>query len=323
MKCKLAIIGLLLFLVTKTFGQAWVAEENTFGTNWNISFQAGRTALLSEIKTDLSSLNNDMNNLSDWGINLQIGKMVWDQIDIGFELGYSTYKGYKNNSANVNWLMLHKQFNNETSNFQPYSIYYDSDLTNLATYVKYNFINFSSWAKGYLRLNVYTKLGIGIAYPSVVMGFSDIASYNFTGLSHPLYAMGSYDEPKRDAYSFFSLAFGVNYQLSDRVFFSAEASFQFIGADNLDGIHNYNKLLTPDVPDHLTHNYRIRVYDTTAKIMIGAIYFFNFENHRKERERITPWFAYRYRSYYSKYQRPSTRKAKQESLPFFNNKFNK
>ena len=164
-------------------------------------------------------------------------------------------------------------------------------------------------------------MGVGIAYPTVELGFSDMASYYFTGLTHPLYAKGRYDDKKRKAHIFFSPAFGINYQLSDRMFFSAEASLPLIGADYIDGSHNYSKLLTPEVPDHLTHEFLIKTYDMTAKIMIGATYFFNFNGHRKERERLTPWFAYRYRSYYSKYQRPSTKKAKKERLPFFKNKF--
>lgn len=305
----------------KTSGQAWVVEEKNFGTNWNVSLHIGQTALLSEVKTNFSASSSDMNNLSDWAINLQIGKMVWDQIDIGVEFGHSSYQGYKNNPTNINWLMLHNKFNNETSHFQPHSIYYHSNVTNFSLYGKYSFINFSSWAKGFLRLNVYAKMGIGIAYPSVELGFTDLASYYFTGLKHPLYSKGHYGDTKISVHSILSPAFGVNYQLSSRIFFSAEASLQFIGTDDIDGIHNYNKLLTPDVPDHLTNQYRTNVFEMTAKIMFGATYFFNFNSFRKERERLTPWFVYRYRSYYSKYQRPSTKRAKRERLPFFKNKF--
>lgn len=303
-----------------TWGQGWVVQENTFETNWNITLQVGRTALLSEVHTDFSGSSNDMNNLSDWGFNLQIGKMVWERFDMGVEFGFSNYKGYRKNSSNVNYLMLHHLYNNELQDFQPFEIYYDSDIINCTVYAKYNFINFNTWATSFMRLNMYVKLGVGIAFPSSELGYTDKASYEFTGLTHPLYVKGRYPNYQRDAHNFFHPAFGMNYQLSDRFFLSGEVSFQFIGADNIDGIHNFNKNLTPDVPDHLTHEYRIRVYDLTAKFMFGVSYFFNFDSHRKNREKYLPFFSNRYRSYYSKYHNTSTKKDRQERLPFFNDK---
>lgn len=306
---------------TNLLAQGWVADDNNFETNWNVTFQVGRTALLSEVNIDFSGSSNDMNNMSDWGINLQIAKMVWDGLDIGMEFGVSNYKGFKDNSANVNWLMRHNDFNNENVDYQPYPIYYDSDLTNFTLFVKYNFINFSSWSTGYLKMNIYLKLGIGLAFPSAELGFKDFASYEFTGLTHPLYLKGRYPNTKKDTHNFFSPAFGLNYQLSERLFISAETSFQMIGADNLDGIHNYNRELSPDIPDNLTNEYRIRVYDMTAKFLFGLTYFFNFDTHKQKRREHMPWFSNRYRSYYSKFHQQSSKKERQERLPFYRDNF--
>jgi len=317
LKQKIIFILVALFFSSNLFGQAWVSDENNFETNWNITFQVGQTALLSEINSDFSGTSNDMNNQSDWGFNLQIAKMVWERFDLGFEFGVSNFKGYKNYSSNVNWLNKHVDFNNDKQDFQPFAIYYDSDVTNFTIYSKYNFINFSSFSKGYIKLNLYLKLGAGLVLPSVEMGYKDLANYEFTGLSHPLYLKGRYPEPTKDAHFIFHPAFGLNYQLSDRIFFSAESSFQFLSADNIDGIHNFNSLLTPDVPDELTPQYRISVKTMTAKFMVGVSYFFNFDTHRQMRLKYMPWFENRYRSYYSKYQKASTKKARTEWLPFF------
>lgn len=311
----------ILLSVNTLYGQAWVVDGNNFETNWNVTLQVGRSALLGEVNTDFSGWNNDMNNTSDWAFNLEVAKMIWDRFDIGFEFGVSNFQGFKNYSGNVNYLMLHHDFNNATKDFQPYPIYYDSDLTDFTIFIKYNFINFSSWSKGYLRLNLYFKFGAGIAFPSAELGYKDLANYEFTGLTHPFYLKGRYPNPRKDAHNFYSPAFGFNYQLSDRVFFSAESSFQLVGADNLDGIHNYNNLLTPDVPQELTGLYRIRVYDLTAKFLFGVTYFFNFDTHKQLRQKHMPWFENQYRSYYSKFQRQSTKKARQERLPFFDDKF--
>lgn len=317
------LLGILLFwgVNANLLAQGWVADDNNFETNWNVTFQVGRTALLNEVNIDFSGSSNDMNNMSDWGINLQIAKMVWDGLDIGLEFGVSNYKGFKDNSANVNWLMLHNDFNNENVDFKPYPIYYDSDLTNFTLFLKYNFINFSSWSKGYLKMNIYLKLGIGLAFPSSELGFKDFASYEFTGLTHPLYLKGRYPNTGKDTHNFFSPAFGLNYQLSERLFISAETSFQLIGADNLDGIHNYNRELNPDVPDNMTNEYRIRVYDMTAKFLFGLTYFFNFDTHKQKRREHMPWFSNRYRSYYSKFHQQSSKKERQERLPFYRDNF--
>lgn len=301
------------------FGQGWVSEENTFETNWNITFQTGRTALLGEVLTDFSGTYNDMNNQSDWGFNFQIAKMVWDRFDVGFEFGVSNFKGYKNYSGNVNWLMLDKMFNNEEKDYQPFAIYYDSDITNFSIYLKYNFINFRTFTKGYLKMNLYAKIAAGILFPTVEMGYKDQANYDFTGLTHPLYLKGRYPSPQKDSHSILNPAMGLNYQLSERLFFSAETSFQLIGADNLDGVHNFNTELKPDVIDNTV--YRVRVNSLTAKFMFGVTYFFNFDTHRQARIKEMPWFENRYRSYYSRFHKPSSKQERQERLPFFLDKF--
>ncbi len=298
-----------------------MTDDNFFETNWNVTFQVGRTALLTEVTKDYRTFSSDLNNMSDWGFNLQIAKMVWERFDLGFEFGVSNYKGFKNNPSNVPYLMAHFLYNNENKNFKPYPIYYDSDFTNFSIFLKYNFINFSSWTQGYFKMNVYAKLGFGFAFPSAEMGYTDMASYELTGLEHPLYLKGRYPNPKKDTHSFFSPAFGLNYQLSERIFLSGEASFQQIGADNLDGVKNYERTLTIDTPYEEVQLHRRRVNSITAKFMVGATYFFNFDTRRLERERNMPWFKSQYRSYYSHFHRPSSKKRQQQRQPFFNKNF--
>lgn len=300
------LFWLLLLFSNQVFAQNFKSKINPFESNWNVTFQIGRTALLSEVNTNFRGTSNDMNNLSDWGFNFQISKMVVSQLELGVEFGLSNYKGYKKNSANVNWLNLHPDFNNERVNYLPLAIYYDSNLTNFIFFGKYNFANFSTWTKGYLKLNLYAKIGIGIGFPSAELGFQDMASYELTGLIHPIYVKGRMNRPTKDVHNFFSPAIGLNYQLSDRIFFSAETSFQFIGADNLDGIHNYNRQLRPDVPKSEINQYRVRVYDLTAKFMVGITYYFNFDVTRQAREKQNPWFRKSEEFYYSKYHQSST-----------------
>lgn len=307
-------ITIIIFSGTAAFAQAWRSDTNTFDKNWNFTIQLGRTALLSEINKDFSGVSNDMNNQSDWGFNLQLAKMVIDHLDLGFEFGLSNYKGYRNYSGNVNWLMLHTAFNNSRGDYLPLPIYYDSDVTNFSIYLKYNFANFHKLTRGYLNINLYAKVAVGVLFPSVEMGFQDNSNYALTGLVSPLYLKGRNPRPEKDSHFIMNPALGLNYQLSDRLLFSAETSMQLIGSDNLDGIHNFNTQLRPTVPDQETPAYRIPVYDLTAKFMVGMTYYFNIDNHKGLREKASPWHTRQQQFFFSQFHKSSTKK-KQEN-PF-------
>jgi len=319
-KSFLLIIGFLAF-TSIAYPQGWLTDENNFETNWNITFQIGPTILVTEMKKDFSGTNNNMNNQPKIGFNLQLAKMVFERLDIGFDFGISSYKGNRENPSNVNYLMLSGLYNNKNGDFQPYPIYYESNTTNFTIYSKYNFINFSSFSKGFIKLNLYAKMGLGILFISSEMGYINLANYELTGLTHPLFVIGRNPNPVKNAHFSLSPSFGMNYQLSERFFVSAETSLQFINADYIDGVHNFNDKLTPEIPGDLANKYRVQVYDMTGKFMLGLTYFFNFDSHWRTREKAFPWYYSRYRSYYSKFQTPSTKKAMQERLPFYNIKF--
>jgi len=318
---KYFIILILGAFSSATYSQGWLTEENNFETNWNFTFQLGPTVLVNELNKDFSGTGNDMNNQADIGFSFQLAKMIWERVDMGFDFGVSNYKGYRLNPSNINYLMLSNNFNNEISDFQPYSIYYKSNITNFTIFTKYNFINFSSFSKGFIKLNLYTKLGFGLIFLSSEMGYSNYSNYVLTGLTHPLFSVGHFPNPMRNSHFSINPAFGMNYQLSDRFFISAEASFQIINADYIDGIHNYNNKLRPDVESSFIEDYRVNVYDITGKFMLGLTFFFNFDSRRQTRKDAFPWYFNRYRSYYSKFQTPSTKKARKDRLPFYNIKF--
>jgi len=311
---------LLSLLITNVRAQGWLVEENTFETNWNATFQVGRSALLSEMLKDFSGISNDMNNLSDWAFNVQLAKMVYDRMDVGFEFGVSNFRGYKNNPSNVNYLMRYFYFHTEGKDFQPYSIYYDSDITNFTLFTRYNFINFSSFARGYLNLNLYAKVGLGMIFISTEMGYKDKANYEFTGLEHPLYVKGRYSNMEKSSHVILSGGLGLNYQLTERIFFSGESNFQLLNADYVDGVHNYDSSLTPNMDLAEASHHRVQVYDITGKFLIGITYFFNLDTHHQLRMSALPWYDSRYRSYFSKYHNPKANKAFEEYLPFSHKK---
>ena len=292
MELKRIFLVIIAFLAFSSiaFSQGWLTDENNFETNWNLTFQVGPTDLVTEMRKDFSGTSNDMNNQPKIGFSLQLAKMVMERLDIGFDFGVSGYKGTRENPSNVNYLMLSGYYNNKNADFQSFPIYYESNVTNFSLYSKYNFINFSSFSKGFIKLNLYTKLGLGIVFISSEMGYINQANYELTGLSQPLFVIGRNPRPVMNSHFSISPSFGMNYQLSERVFISAELSFQFINADYIDGIPNFNDKLTPDVPGELPNEYRDQVYDITGKFMLGLTYFFNFDSHWRTREKAFPWY---------------------------------
>jgi hypothetical protein len=315
-------IFVLLFCCSLSgLGQGWIAEENNIETNWSVTLQIGPSMLINEVHKDFSGPTNDMGNKPNLAYNILLSKMVWERGDLGFEAGFSNYSGDRGNSSSVNYVMRSKTFNNEQSDFLPFSIYYKSDAINFGVFAKYNFINFSSFTKGFYLLNMYVRAGIGMVMISSEMGYSEMANYELTGLTHPLFAKGRYSNSNRGISVMFSPAFGMNYQLSDRFFISAEISTQILNVDYIDGVYNFNSQLSPDIDDPLPKAYRDPVFDVTGKFMVGVTYFFNFDSQRQDRLKVMPFYSNRYRSYYSKFQKQSTKRARKLRLPFYNDNF--
>lgn len=290
-------------------------------TDWSATFQAGSTVLIGELNKDFSGWTNDFNNVADWGVNFQLSKMVIPRLDVGLEMAFSRYRGFKKDSESVNYLMYHYYLNNSTTNFEPYPVYYRSSLNNYTLFFKYNFLNIRTMRKGYVVWNMYAKFGLGVGIPRVVMGYSNPEHHVLTGLPNPLYAKG-FKPYASDLHGFFSPAFGINHQFSEHLFFSGEVSFQLIGADNIDGVHNYSPSLQFETDNNLVENHRVRVHDTTLRFLLGVTYYFNIDIVKTPRELSIPWYREQYMTYFSKYHVASSKKERQERLPFFREKFN-
>jgi hypothetical protein len=313
-------ISFLFLFYAEVSGQAWVVEENNFETNWNMTLQTGTSALLTETTGSLGHWGNEMSNSPGAAINFQIAKMVWERVDIGIEAGYSTLNGTKSNPSRIVYLNQHPVFFNNGKKFLPKPLNYNTQLINYGIFTKYNFINFSTWALGFLKINIFTRLGIGALSYQSELNYNNTDAYVFTGLPQPLYSANEREYP--GALTFYVYpAFGLNYQLNDRIFLSAELSTQFYSTGNLDGIPRYSGELTPESTPAEVKSYYKPTNTLSAKLLLGVTYFFNFNSTNNKRMKEYPWFSSRYRSYYSKYQPKSTKKERQQWLPFFNEKF--
>lgn len=278
--------------------------------------QIGEGSIVSEYTNGY--LFNEMNHQPDFAFSILLSKMVWEQFDIGISIGASNFRGFNQNPANIIALTQHPSLNNNEGDFRPYPIYYDSDFTHFSLFSKYNFINFKTFAKGYLLLNIYAKLGLGVILPSVEMGYKDKANYQMTKLEHPLFLKGRIPSPKKDIHMLISPAVGVNYQLSERLFLSVEPCVQILTMDYLDGIITYSSNLTNTTPISELNNYKIIATTFAAKLSLGITYFFNFDTQKENRRSQLPWYENRYRSYYSKYHKPSSKRKRQQRMPFYN-----
>lgn len=316
----LITISFLILFCTEVSGQAWVVEDNNLETNWNMTFQTGFSALLTEMSSDLGHWGNEMNNSPGTAMNFQIAKMVWERVDIGLEGGYTTLNGTKSNPSKIVFLNQHPFFFNDGKGFRPNPLKYNTRLINYGIFTKYNFINFSTWALGYLKINIYTRLGIGALSYQTELNYTNRNNFAFAVSNTPLYRATQQEYP-RPATFYIYPAFGLNYQLNDRIFLSAELNTHFYSTGNLDGVPHFRDGLTPETSPEAIKSYYDPTNTLSAKILLGVTYFFNFNNTNNKRMKEYPWFSSRYRSYYSKYQPKSTKKERQQWLPFFNEKF--
>lgn len=313
-------ISLIFLFYAEVCGQGWVVEENNLETNWNTTLQAGTSALLTEFSTDMRHWGNEMNNSPGMTINFQIAKMVWERVDIGIEAGYSTLNGTKSNPEKIVFLNKHPVFFNNDTGFSPDPLQYNTKLFNYGIFTKYNFINFSTWALGFLKINIYTRFGIGAISYQTELNYSNNDAYVFTGLPSPLYHTNK-QEYAKPLTLYVSPAFGLNYQLNDRIFLSLELSTHLYTTGNFDGVPRFIQGLTPETPPEEIKSYYEPTNTLSAKILLGLTYFFNFNSTNNKRMKEYPWFSSQYRSYYSKYQPKSTNKERQQWLPFYNEKF--
>lgn len=309
---------IFLFLnMPLAFAQGWLTDENNFETNWNLSIQVGPSVVLTEIEGSYSEPTGSMRHNPGFSYDIRLGKMVLERFDTGIDFSQSFFTGYRNNPSTLNYMRYLFLENNVPSHLLTYPIHYSSALTVVSVYAKYNFINFSSFEKGIIKLNLYTKVAAGISFISSELIYKEETNYQLTGLSKPLFSSKDLEFPSTIHFTL-SPALGMNYQTSDRVFFTAEIGFSATNSDYVDGVRNFS--IPDNYPEYRAITYQ-KVTAITMKIMFGATYFFNFDSHRPTRERYLPWYHHRYRSYYSKYQAQSPQKARQERLPFYKDRF--
>lgn len=285
-----------------------------------MTLQVGTSALLTETTGNLGHWGNEMNNSPGAAINFQIAKMVWERVDFGIETGYSTLNGTKSNPSRIVYLNQHPVFFKNGKKFPLEPLNYNTQLISYGIFTKYNFINFSTWALGFLKINIFTRLGIGALSYQSELNYTNTDAYISTGLPQPIYSAKEREYP--GLFTFYAYpAFGLNYQLNDRFFISGELSTYFYSTGNLDGIPRYSNELKPESNPVEVKSYYERTNTLSAKLLLGITYFFNFNSTNNKRMKEYPWFSSQYRSYYSKYQPKSTKKERQQWLPFFNEKF--
>jgi hypothetical protein len=320
MKKILFILPLILFF-SEIQAQGWLTEENNMETNWNVTLQLGSSLLLGEMKKDFSGFNNNTSNTPGLGVSLQLSKMVWERVDIAAEIGLMSLNGANNNSSTIHYLMQSGNFNKGNLRFLPYPVNFHSNVFSFAVSTKYNFINFSSYLRSFIKLNLFIRLGIGTSYLASEMGYTEPGNYQLSGLSDPLFSTSRDLIFTERFHGFFLSAVGVNYQASERIFISGEMNFMIINSGLSDGIYNTNEQLPAEISGPVPNEFQIPVFGFAGKFSIGATYFFNFDTRRKTRQNAYPWYENRYRSYFSKYHAPASKRIIKERIPFYNNKF--
>jgi hypothetical protein len=288
--------------------------QNDWLKNWVVGSSGGVSYLAMELKKDLTQASMDMNSLPDLTYSFHIYKRLSKKFDLGLEYRKAFFNGYKKFSENANWLMYSTRFNNELVDFKPYPIYYNTSTSFFAVDGKLNFLNLYSKRYNFLNMNFYLRGELGISYVGVEMGYRDRASYEGTGLDHPIYEKGQGKHPQKDSYLAYSLGFGFHHQFSPRWSYFSEFSLFFVSNDYLDGIHNYNLVTQAGGTQTLQ---RVGVYDTIGILRFGFNYQFDLAKaKKKEGTNPTQWTTKKkgYQNEY--YLNKKNIKQKGSDLPF-------
>jgi len=317
LKKRGCFIGVFLSLCSLGVeAQGWLVDENTLETNWNLSFQLGTAALLTEIGTMGTVNRNQMNNNPGWALNFQLAKMVLERFDVGADLGFMHLYGNKTNPNAIVFLNQHPVFNVGQPGFQPYPVEYKTNAFSILLFSKYNFINFSSFSKGFINLNLYLKGGLGPLWLSGESNYKEAGFYGITGLPSPLYAIKQNGVPNL----LFHAAAGLHYQINKRVFVSAEFSAQTISSSLVNALPNYSGEINRSMTLAEAEQYRNKAFGVTARFMAGCTYFFNFNSTKEKQLRYLPFYHNRYRSYYSRFHTDEKKHMRKSYQPFYTRK---
>ena len=280
---------IFIFILTPFFLLAQQGElMRNFYKNWRAGGIGGFSYLAFELKKNFQQATMDMNSQPNMAYSFFITKRFKKQIETGLEFEKSYFSGFKSYSANINWLMYDKQFNNGNYHFIPDPVYYRTHISSFFLNLNYNFLNIYSERYNFLNMNIYLKGGFGISSIGVEMGYKDQSSYEESNLYQPLYEKGQGRHPQMDTYGTVHFGGGLNYYLSNRISFSLEAMFLFVNADYLDGVHNYTVQKLSDGEVVMT---RVGVFDTVGQLKLGVSYHFNLH---KTKAPLTPssWYLH-------------------------------
>jgi hypothetical protein len=249
--------------------------------------------------------------------------MLFERFDIGLDLGYLQLTGYNNNPSGIPYLNEHPKFYSKGAAFLPYPIQYQSSVFSAILFSKYNFINFSSFSKGYINLNMYIRAGIGMGFLSGELGYSEHGYYPLAKLQHPLHAVNRYSYQNTLPKFIFCASTGVNYQINTRLFLSLELMLQTISSQEIDVLPNYRSTLNRSMSAEEINLQQESVFGFSGKFMLGTTYFFNFNSQKKKQMKYLPFYHNRYRSYYSRFHTAESKKARKENKPFYTDKLKK
>jgi len=271
MKKTHTIFTLCIILPAILFGQ-----ENQLlrdlPKNWRGGANGGVSYLAFELKKNFNQATMDMNSQPNASVSLFTYKRFDKHLEVGVEFEKCYFKGYKDYSANVNWLVYDQLFNNEESKFLKTPVYYNTDISTWYLNINYNFLNIYSWERNFLNMNFFLKAGFGFSLIGVELGYKDSLDYALSNLEKPLFEKGQGRQPKRDAYGTFHAGFGFNYYISSRLSLTVESDFLFVSADYLDGVHNFEVTTNNNGTIKYT---RIGVFDTVGEIKLGVSYHFD------------------------------------------------
>ena len=320
-------INIILFLISFASlanAQGWIVDENSFEKNWNVSFSGGPSWFMGEITQNAFDLTQQSNQNMGFSYGFDISKMILHRLHLGIDYRLVDYTGFNEQPDDLLFFTRYSEFNKNGKQFIINPIKLISQQESYSLFLKYNLPNFQSIEKGISRFGPYIVAGAGIGYTSASASYFKQSYYDGTNLNDPFFEKGQGRDPLNDFSFTFNLGAGINYQMSKRLFFSFDVRLYRSTTDLLNGVHNFDETLTPEMSAEQAWSMsHVKTSALYTNFSFGVSYYFNFEPVTDIEIDRYPWYENQYRSYYSKQLGSEHKWEKQRRYPFYQDKFNK
>jgi len=256
---RIIIFLILCFIGFNVNAQFW--KKKDFQENYILSLNIGTSRVITEFQRDLGDIIREMNHRQDYAYSLGITKALTNNISVGYEYSFNSFKGEKDNPN----FSAYRYDHYKISQMELKPVIYNSRLKIHSIITNYQFNNFSN-----KKVIPFLTLKAGLAFLSSELMYASNYELIFAKI-------GWNDNMPNASTSIVNFNFGagggMEWIVHSKVSITCSAELHVMNDDNLDGVHNYNA-------PH-PEGYKNFVSGLYGKFLVGISYYINQDSERQ------------------------------------------